>query len=50
MRSYVPKLSSISNICQVFFENRFEEMRNTLEQSFRFAVILGYGFDIGSTP
>ncbi|QTV79782.1 hypothetical protein [Microbacterium sp. NIBRBAC000506063] len=49
MRSFVPKISSISNICQAFFENRFDALGDTLEQIFRFALIIGYGFDIGSS-
>jgi len=34
MRSYVPKLSSNSNICQAFFEKVTRESVDTLEQIF----------------
>lgn len=50
MRSYVPKLSSNSNICQAFFETKVRESADTLEQIFHFGAILGYGFDVNTPP
>ena len=50
MRSYVPKLSSNSNICQAFFEKPGRQYLDTLEQIFQIQVILGYGFDTNTPP
>lgn len=50
MRSYVPKLSSNSNICQAFFEKLTRESEDTLEQIFHIWPILGYGFDTNTPP
>ena len=50
MRSYVPKISSNSNICQGLFEDQSGQSGDTLEQIFPYAIFLGYGFDKDTPP
>ncbi len=50
MRSYVPKVSSNSNICQDFFETCTGKEPDTLEQIFPIGALLGYGFDTNTPP
>lgn len=50
MRSYVPNVSSNSNICQDLFETKPKIAPDTLEQIFRIGVFLGYGFDNATPP
>ncbi len=50
MRSYVPNLSSNSNICQELFETLHPLAPDTLEQIFRIGRFLGYGFDKDTPP
>ena len=50
MRSYVPKISSSSNICQAVFETAARESPDTLEQIFQIRAFLGYGFDKDTPP